>query len=71
MHNITLPVVLDATFIGGGLSPFNDKEMIIGFRATGSVKRSDFGMGKYVPIVSDETRIVISVAFKKTVSTNR
>jgi len=29
------------------------------------VKRSDFGLGKYVPIVSDETHIVISVAFKK------
>jgi len=66
MHNITLPVVLDATFIGGGPNPFDSKETIIGFRATGLVKRSDFGLGKYVPIVSDETRIVISVALKKT-----
>jgi polyisoprenoid-binding protein YceI len=66
MHNVTLPVVLDATFIGGGPNPFNAKEIIIGFRATASVKRSDFGLGKYVPIVSDETHIVISVAFKKT-----
>ena len=52
--------------IGGGPSPFDSREIIIGFRATGSVKRSDFGLGKYVPIVSDETHIVISVAFKKT-----
>lgn len=66
MHNVTLPVVLDATFIGGGPNPFNSKEIIIGFRATTSVKRSDFGLSKYVPIVSDETHIVISVAFKKT-----
>lgn len=66
MHNVTLPVVLDATFIGGGPNPFNAKEIIIGFRASASVKRSDFGLGKYVPIVSDETHIVISVAFKKT-----
>jgi polyisoprenoid-binding protein YceI len=66
MHNITRPVVLDATFIGGGPSPFDAKELIIGFRATASVKRSDFGLGKYVPIVSDDTRIVISVAFIKT-----
>jgi polyisoprenoid-binding protein YceI len=66
MHNVTLPVVLDATFIGGGPSPFDSKEIIIGFRATASVKRTDFGLGKYVPIVSDETHIVISVAFKKT-----
>jgi polyisoprenoid-binding protein YceI len=66
MHNVTLPVVLNATFIGGGPNPFNTKEIIIGFRATASVRRSDFGLGKYVPIVSDETQIVISVAFKKT-----
>lgn len=66
MHNVTRPVVLNATFIGGGPSPFDSKEMIIGFRAAAAVKRSDFGLGKYVPIVSDETRIVISVAFKKT-----
>lgn len=66
MHNVTLPVVLNATFIGGGPNPFNNKEIFIGFRATASVKRSDFGLGKYVPIVSDETQIVISVAFKKT-----
>lgn len=65
MHNVTLPVVLDATFIGGGPSPFDSRELIIGFRATGSVKRSDFGLGKWVPIVSDETHIVISVAFQK------
>jgi polyisoprenoid-binding protein YceI len=65
MHNVTLPVVLDATFIGGGPNPFDSKELVIGFRATAAVKRSDFGLGKYVPIVSDETHIVISVAFKK------
>jgi polyisoprenoid-binding protein YceI len=51
---------------GGGPNPFDSKETIIGFRATAAVKRSDFGLGKYVPIVSDETHIVISVAFKKT-----
>jgi polyisoprenoid-binding protein YceI len=66
MHNVTLPVVLNTTFIGGGPNPFDSKETVIGFRATASVKRSDFGLGKYVPIVSDETHIVISVAFKKT-----
>jgi polyisoprenoid-binding protein YceI len=65
MHNVALPVVLNATFIGGGPSPFDSKELIIGFRATGLVKRSDFGLGKYVPIVSDATHIVISVAFRK------
>ena len=60
MHNITRPVTLDVTFIGGGINPFGEKPLIIGFRAEGMVKRSDFGMGKYVPFVSDDTRIVVS-----------
>ena len=65
MHNITRPIVLDVTFIAGGPSPFESKALIIGFRAEGEVRRSDFGMGKYVPIVSDETKIVISASLRK------
>ena len=42
MHNLTLPVVFDATLIGGGPAPA--KEIIVGFRPTASVKRSDFGL---------------------------
>ena len=65
MHNITRPVVLEVTFVAGGPDPFDGKGVIIGFRAQGAVKRSDFGLGKYVPIVSDETRIVISASLRR------
>jgi len=67
MHNISRPVTLDVTFIGGGPAPsgFGENETIIGFRAEGRILRSDFGLGKYVPVVSDETRIVISSSLKK------
>jgi polyisoprenoid-binding protein YceI len=65
MHNVTRPVVLDVTFHGAGNNPFTGKEVFVGFDAKGMVKRSDFGLGKYVPIVSDETTITISAAFKK------
>lgn len=64
MHGITKPLTLDVTFIGAGPNAFS-KVPTIGFRAEGKVKRSDFGMGKYVPIVSDETTIFISAAFEK------
>ncbi len=64
MHGITKPVTLNVTFIGAGPNALN-KVPTIGFRAEGMVKRSDFGMGKYVPIVSDETTITISAAFEK------
>jgi polyisoprenoid-binding protein YceI len=65
MHNITKPIVLDVTFHGAGNDPFNGKNIIIGFDAKGMVMRSAFGLGKYVPIVSDETTITISAEFKK------
>jgi polyisoprenoid-binding protein YceI len=64
MHGITRPVVFDVAFNGGGPNAFS-KVLTLGFHATGKVKRSDFGLGKYVPIVSDETTITISAAFEK------
>lgn len=66
MHNITRSIALDVTFVNGGPNPFGDtKDTILGFRAEGRVKRSDFKLGKYVPIVSDETKIVISASLEK------
>jgi polyisoprenoid-binding protein YceI len=65
MHNITKPIVLDVTFHGAGNDPFTGKDILVGFDAKGMVRRSEFGLGKYVPIVSDETTITISAEFKK------
>ncbi len=64
MHGVTKPVTLEVTLTGAGPNAFS-KVPTIGFKATGTVKRSDFGVGKYVPIVSDETTITISAAFEK------
>jgi polyisoprenoid-binding protein YceI len=64
MHNVTKSIVLEVTFHGAGNDPFSGKGIIIGFDAKGSVKRSEFGLGKYVPIVSDETTITVSAEFK-------
>jgi len=63
IRGVTKPVVLEATFIGAGPNAFS-KVTTLGFSAHTMVKRSDFGMGKYVPIVSDETEISISAAFE-------
>jgi len=68
MHNITKSIALDVTFHGAGNDPFSGKGIIMGFDAKGMVKRSDFGLGEYVPIVSDETTITISAEFKKRAS---
>jgi len=64
IHGVTKPVVFNVTFNGAGPNAFS-KVLTLGFKAEGKVKRSDFGVGKYVPIVSDETTINISAAFEK------
>ncbi|MFC0686604.1 YceI family protein [Novosphingobium clariflavum] len=64
MHGVSKPLVLDATFGGAGVNPM-DKAYTIGFAATGTLKRSDFGVSKYVPAVSDEVQIRITAAFEK------
>ncbi len=65
MHNVTKSIVLDVTFHGAGYDVLSGKDIIVGFDAKGAVKRSDFGLGKFVPAVSDETTITISAEFKK------
>jgi polyisoprenoid-binding protein YceI len=65
IRDVTKPLTLDVTFHGAGMNPFDGDELLVGFDATGSVKRSEFGLGKWVPFVSDETRIFISAEFKK------
>ena len=59
MHGVTRPVVLDARLNKAGQHPMM-KVPAIGFDATATIKRSDFGVGAYVPAVSDEIRIRIT-----------
>ncbi|EIL93957.1 MULTISPECIES: YceI family protein [Rhodanobacter] len=59
VHGVTKPVVLDATLNKIGPHPMS-KAQSIGFDATASIKRSDFGVGAYVPNVSDELSIRIT-----------
>ncbi len=64
LNGITKPVVLNATFSGAGANPFN-KKPTIGFHATTTIKRSEFGVAYGIPVVSDEVKLDISVAFEK------
>lgn len=59
IKDITRPVVLDVTLNGSGEHPMR-KVQAIGFDATATVKRSDFGIGKYAPAVSDEVSLRIT-----------
>lgn len=64
IKGITKPVTLDAEFYGAGANPMNKKENI-GFVATGTIKRSDFGMGMAVPVVGDAVELKIIATFQK------
>lgn len=64
MHGVTRPLVLNATLGGAGVNPM-DKAYTVGFSAHGTIKRSDFGVTKYVPMVSDEVQIDLTAAFEK------
>lgn len=65
LHGVTRPVSLDATFNGAGPNPLSHK-YTAGFDAIGHLNRSDFGVKKYVPLVSDNVDLIISAAFERT-----
>ncbi|MEL6751462.1 MAG: YceI family protein [Pseudomonadota bacterium] len=60
----TKSVVLDAKLNKIGPNPINQKPWA-GMNATTTLKRSDFGVDKFAPNVSDEVEIVISVEMEK------
>jgi polyisoprenoid-binding protein YceI len=59
IKGVTQPVVLDVTLNKAGEHPMK-KVPAIGFDATATVKRSDFGLGAYAPMVSDEVSLKIT-----------
>jgi polyisoprenoid-binding protein YceI len=59
IKDITRPVTLDVTLNGAGEHPMLKKQAI-GFSATATIKRSDFGVGAYAPNVSDEVQLRIT-----------
>ena len=64
LHGVTRPVTLHATFNGAGVNPM-DKHYTVGFDAKGRIKRSDFGVKTYVPLIGDEVDLILSAAFEK------
>ena len=53
VHGVTKPVTLDATLNKAAFNPMF-KADVVGFDATTTIKRSDFGVGGGVPMVGDE-----------------
>ena len=66
LNGVTRPITLDAAFYGAGKMPtqMGGKENV-GFEATGTIRRSQFGLGFGVPMVGDEVKLKISAAFQR------
>lgn len=58
LHGVTKPIVLKTRFNKMGDNPITRKKTV-GFSASTVIKRSEFGVDKYVPNVSDNVQIEI------------
>jgi polyisoprenoid-binding protein YceI len=64
LHGQTHPVTLDVIFNGFGQDPV-DRSTRMGFSADATVRRSDYGANKYVPMAGDEVSVAIETEFRK------
>lgn len=65
LHGVTKPVTLEAT-ANYGTNPMSQKT-IAGFKVTGTIKRTDFGIGTSTPsaMIGDNVEIVANAEFVK------
>lgn len=64
VKGISKPLTLDVVINAAKDHPMSGKP-VIGLAATGSLLRSDFGLGKSAPFVSDEVELSLSVEMLK------
>ncbi|MCH9807571.1 MAG: YceI family protein [Alphaproteobacteria bacterium] len=62
---VTKPVVLDVKLNKAMKEQPFAKKPALGFSGTATIKRSDFGMTKYVPMIGDEVQLLIEAEFLK------
>lgn len=63
LHGVTKPIVLDVTFNGAGTNPVKTDLVMLGFSGQTTIKRSDFGISQYIPMVGDEVTLTIEAEF--------
>lgn len=62
LHGITRPFTLSASLVGAGSAM---GKRTVGFTATGTLNRSDYGIKAVLPLVSDAVTIDIAAAFEQ------
>ena len=63
LAGVTKPVTLDVMFYGSGKGMMGETRT--GFAATTTIKRSEFGADRYVPMIGDDVALEIEVEFTK------
>lgn len=66
IKDVTKPIILDVTFNGGEKSPMGGAYSL-GFHATGTIRRSDFGLDRMIwsRFVGDDVQLTIEAQFDK------
>lgn len=66
LHGVTKTVTLDAVFNGTATNPMN-KKVSAGFKFSGTIKRTDFGIGASMPVamLGDDVKILGNAEFVK------
>lgn len=65
LHGVTKPVTFNIVFNGGASSPMGGSSYDLGFHATATIKRSDFGLNQMIwsNFVSDDVNLTIEAMF--------
>jgi polyisoprenoid-binding protein YceI len=63
LHGVTHPVSVLATFNQGGRNPV-DPTYRLGFAGAAKIRRSDFGVKAYLPVLGDDVTLTIEAEFK-------
>ena len=64
LHGVTRPLALKVRLVGAGVNPL-DKKYTVGFDLSGTIRRSDFGVKAYVPLIGDVVTLTIAGVFEK------
>ncbi len=64
LHGVSKPVTLDVKLNKNGVSPITQKQTL-GFTGSTILKRSDFGISKYLPGLSDDVQLEIEAEATK------
>ena len=67
IRGVTKPITFDVIFNGGLVAPIGAGAYDIGFHATATIKRSDFGLDKmfWASFVSDDVKLIIEAMFQQ------